>query len=134
MIDLKDFTRPSVLLAMAASAAAGFAAGYLLGRDPQILRRAMAAAAQAWEGTRVAAAEAREDLADHWAEATEVARQDIEETAFAAAAAAAAPEEAAAAAEPKPRPRPRPAATARAARAKRGRASTSRRAPSRTTH
>jgi hypothetical protein len=132
MIDLKDFTRPSVLLAMAASAAAGFAAGYLLGRDPQILRRAMAAAAQAWEGTRVAAAEAREDLADHWAEATEVARQDIEETAFAAAAAAAAPEEAPAATQPKPRPRP--AATARTARAKRGRASTSRRAPPRTTH
>lgn len=129
MIDLKDFTRPSVLLAMAASAAAGFAAGYLLGRDPQILRRAMAAAAQAWEGTRVAVAEAREDLADQWAEAAEAARQDIEETAFAAAATAAvAPEEATAATEAKP------ASTARAARAKRGRASTSRRAPARTTH
>jgi hypothetical protein len=127
MIDLKDFTRPSFLLAMAASAAAGFAAGYLLGRDPQILRRAMAAAAQAWEGTRVAAAEAREDLADHWAEATEEARRDIEETAFAAAAAVA-PEQAPPAAEAKP------AAAARGARAKRGRASTSRRAPSRTTH
>lgn len=90
MIDLKDFARPPVLLALAGSAAVGFAAGYLLGRDPQFLRRVLAAAAGGWEQTRVAVAEAREDLADQWAEATESAQHDIEEAAFAAAPLAAA--------------------------------------------
>ena len=46
MIDLKDLVRPPVLLALAGSAAVGFAAGYLIGRDPQLLRRVLAAAAQ----------------------------------------------------------------------------------------
>lgn len=133
MIDLKDLARPPVLLAMAGSAALGFAAGYLLGRDPQFLRRVVAAAAQGWEQTRVAMAEAREDLADRWAEATEAARQDIEEAAFAAgtteaaaAATAAAAMTAGAAATPGEK--------APARRAKRSRASASRRAASRTTH
>jgi hypothetical protein len=88
MIDLKDFARPPVLLALAGTAAVGFAAGYLLGRDPQFLRRVLAAAAQGWEQTRLAVAEAREDLADQWAEATESARHDIEDAAFAAGPAA----------------------------------------------
>ncbi len=79
MIDLKDFVRPPVLLALAGSAALGFAAGYLLGRDPQVLRRVVAAAARGWEQTRLSLAEAREDLADQWAEATAAARHDIEE-------------------------------------------------------
>jgi len=85
MIDLKDLIRPPVLLAVAGSAALGFAAGYLLGRDPQVLRRVMAAAARGWEQTRLSVAELREDLADRWAEATETARHDIEDEAFAAA-------------------------------------------------
>jgi hypothetical protein len=87
MIDLKDLVRPPVLLALAGSAAVGFAAGFPIGRDPQLLRRVLAAAAQGWEQTRLSVAEAREDLADQWAEATESARHDIEEKAFAAAAA-----------------------------------------------
>jgi hypothetical protein len=87
MIDLKDLIRPPVLLALAGSAAVGFAAGYLIGRDPQLLRRVLAAAAQGWEQTRLSVAEAREDLADQWAEATESARHDMEEKAFAAATA-----------------------------------------------
>jgi len=91
MIDLKDFARPPILLALAGSAALGFTAGFLLGRDPRFLRRVLAAAAQGWEQTRMAVAEAREDLADQWAEATEAARHDIEEEAFAAATAQAAP-------------------------------------------
>lgn len=95
MIDLKEFARPPILLALAGSAALGFTAGFLLGRDPRFLRRVLAAAAQGWEQTRMAVAEAREDLADQWAEATEAARHDIEEEAFAAATA-----QAAAAAEP----------------------------------
>lgn len=133
MIDLKDLARPPVLLAMAGSAALGFAAGYLLGRDPQLLRRVAAAVAQGWEQWRMAMAEAREDLADHWAEATEAARQDIEEAAFAAgtteaaaAATAAAATTAGAAATPGEK--------APVRRAKRSRASAPRRAASRTTH
>lgn len=90
MIDLKDLVRPPVLLALAGSAAVGFAAGFLIGRDPQLLRRVLAAAAQGWEQTRLSVAEAREDLADQWADATESARHDIEEKAFAAAQAEAA--------------------------------------------
>jgi len=129
MIDLKDFARPPVLLALAGTAAVGFAAGYLLGRDPQFLRRVLAAAAQGWEQTRVAVAEAREDLADQWAEATESARHDIEDAAFAAGPAAVSATPVAAA----------PVATARKAgstvgRTKRARASTPRRRKSITTH
>jgi hypothetical protein len=121
MIDLKNLAQPPVLLAIAGSAALGFAAGFLLGRDPQLIRRALAAAAQGWEQARVAVAEAREDLTDQWAEATESARHDIEDAAFAAAATAtstaaetAAPEER----EPAPRPKRR----ARASAARRSRA------------
>lgn len=117
MIDLKDLVRPPVLLALAGSAALGFAAGYLLGRDPQALRRLVAAAARGWEQTRLSVAEAREDLADQWAEATAAARQDIEEHAFAEAAGQAAPP-AEAVVEPVPKPRRR-ASTASARRAPR---------------
>lgn len=130
MIDLKDLVRPPVLLVLAGSAAVGFAAGYLIGRDPQLLRRVLAAAAQGWEQTRLSLAEAREDLADQWAEATESARHDIEEAAFAAAPTAAAsaasaqvPSEAAATAEAAP-----------ARRSKRSRSAAARRTTSRTTH
>jgi hypothetical protein len=118
MIDLKDFVRPPVLLALAGSAALGFAAGYLLGRDPQALRRVVAAAARGWEQTRLSLAEAREDLADQWAEATAAARHDIEEHAFAEAAAQAAPaavdepaQPAGQVGEPVPKPRRRAATT-----------------------
>lgn len=129
MIELKGLARPPVLLALAGTAAVGFAAGYLLGRDPQVLRRVLAAAAQGWEQTRVAVAEAREDLADQWAEATESARHDIEDAAFAGGPAAVTTATIAAA----------PVATARRAgspvrRTKRARASAPRRRKSITTH
>lgn len=99
MIDLKDLARPPVLLALAGSAALGFAAGFVIGRDPQLLRRVLAAAAAGWEQTRLAVAEAREEVADQWAEASEAARHDLEESAFAAAPAAAATTAEAAAAD-----------------------------------
>ncbi len=129
MIELKDLARPPVLLALAGTAAVGFAAGYLLGRDPQLLRRVLAAAAQGWEQTRVAVAEAREDLADQWAEASESAQHNIEDAAFAAGPAAVTTATIVAA----------PVATARKAgspvrRTKRARASTPRRRKSITTH
>lgn len=90
MTNLKSFASPAVLLALAGTAVVGFAAGYLLGRDPHLLRRVFAAAAGGWEQTRLAAAEASEEIADHWAEAGETARARVEEGAFGAAAAAAA--------------------------------------------
>lgn len=128
MIDLKDFARPPILLALAGSAALGFTAGFLLGRDPRFLRRVLAAAAQGWEQTRMAVAEAREDLADQWAEATEAARHDIEEEAFAAATAQAAPAavdepehlgEAVVEPMPMPMPKPKPKRRASTASARR---------------
>jgi len=143
MIDLKDLARPPMLLALAGSAALGFAAGFVLGRDPQLLRRVLAAAAAGWEQTRLAVAEATEEVADRWAEATEAARDDIEAAAFAAAPAAAAAdgtaaaagEEAVAAADEEPAAAPQAAAAATSRRPKRARASTAaRRATPRTTH
>jgi hypothetical protein len=131
MIDLKDFARPPVLLALAGGAALGFAAGFVLGRDPRLLQRVLAAAAASWEQTRLAVAEAREEVADQWAEATEAARNDIEEAAFAAAPAAAAAAEAQASTSP-PAAEPEPAeAKAAAPRGRRSRAAASRRT---TTH
>jgi hypothetical protein len=130
MIDLKDFARPPILLALAGSAALGFAAGLLIGRDPHLLRRVLAAAAQGWEQTRMAAAEAREDFADQWAEATESARRDIEAASFASGATAdVATAAEAAAAGPASPPEAAPARKGR-----RGRASSARRATPRTTH
>jgi hypothetical protein len=117
MNDLTNLFRPTVLLALAGSAAVGFAAGYLLGRDPQLLRRLLAAGASAWEHSRLAVAEAREELADQWVEAREIARHSVEEAAFAAAATAAAPapaaREAAAAPVRKAKRAPRAAAPRR---------------------
>jgi hypothetical protein len=121
MIDLKDLVKPPVLLAMTGSAAVGFAAGFLLGRDPQLLRRVLAAAAQSWEQTRLTVAETREELVDQWAEAREQARQDAEEAAFAAATAAVV--------TPEPTPAPQAAAApvpARARKAKRASRATTR--------
>jgi hypothetical protein len=133
MIDPKELVRPSVLLALAGSAAVGFAAGFLVGRDPQLLRRVLAAAAQGWEQARLSVAEAREAVADQWAEARDEAVDRVEQAAFAGsvAAAAAAPVPAAEPAhdgEHKPEAVPRPKRRAKAA--------SGRRAPraARTTH
>lgn len=136
MIDLKDLARPPMLLALAGSAALGFAAGFVLGRDPQLLRRVLAAAAAGWEQTRLAVAEAREEVADRWAEATEEARHDIEEAAFGAAAATAAAATPAATAPDEPAAAvPEAGAAAAPPRPKRSRAArASRRATPRTTH
>lgn len=88
MIDLEDLQRPAVaLLALTAAAAGGFAAGYVLGRDPALARRLAGSLARGAVGAQVAFAEAIESLGDLWAEATEAARQDVEEERFAAQAA-----------------------------------------------
>jgi hypothetical protein len=86
-----DLIKPgAVVLGMAAAAALGFAAGYLMARDPQLLRRLMRSAAGGFERLAGVVAESREELADLWAESREGARDAIEVESFAAAAAGAA--------------------------------------------
>jgi hypothetical protein len=97
MFELKDVSRVGgVLVAAAAIAALGFAAGYLAGRDPERLRRWARAAAGGLERMQTALAETREELADLWAEVRADARADVEEAAMAAAQEAAAKASAAA--------------------------------------
>ncbi len=87
----KDLMRPgAVALAVAAAAALGFAAGWLLARNPELARRAARSLAGGWERVGGALAESREELADLWAEARENARATVDDEAFSAAAAAAA--------------------------------------------
>jgi hypothetical protein len=97
MFDSKDvLSAGGVLVGAAAIAALGFAAGYLVGRDPQRLRRWAQAAAGGWERVQAALSETREDLADLWAEARADARAAVEDDAIAAAQEAAAKASAAA--------------------------------------
>jgi hypothetical protein len=87
MIDSKDLFKASALVAAtAAVAAVGFAAGYVVARDPQSLRRWARAAAAGLERVQVALAETREELGDLWADARAQARQDVEDASFDAAA------------------------------------------------
>jgi hypothetical protein len=97
MFDSKDvFSAGGVLVGAAAIAALGFTAGYLVGRDPQRLRRWAQAAAGGLERVQTALSETREELADLWAEARADARAVVEEDAIAAAQEAAAKASAAA--------------------------------------
>jgi hypothetical protein len=83
-MSLEDFTKPAgAALGLAALAAAGFAAGYVVARDPATLRRLVRAVAGGAERVSLALAETREELADLWAEAREDARAAVEEAAFA---------------------------------------------------
>lgn len=85
----KDLLKPgTIALGVVAAGAIGFAAGFLVARDPQRLRQLARAVAGGVERVAVALAESREELADLWAEAREDARHDIETQAFTAAAAA----------------------------------------------
>jgi hypothetical protein len=84
VIDLKDLTKPgAVVLGVAAAAALGFAAGFIVARDPALLRRLARSAAGSVERVTAAIAESREELADLWAEVREDARDSLEERAFA---------------------------------------------------
>lgn len=88
---LMDSARPLLWIgALAASATAGFAVGYMVARDPAVVRRWARLLAGGVERGQLALAEAREHLADVWAEVREEARGEAEEAAFAQAAAAAA--------------------------------------------
>jgi hypothetical protein len=100
MIDSKDLLKGGAVVGgIVAIAALGFAAGFLVARNPQSLRRFARAVAGGLERLQVAMAETREEVADLWAEVRAEARADVEEAAFARAAAATAAAAAAAAAE-----------------------------------
>jgi hypothetical protein len=87
----EDLVRPgTVALAVMGAAALGFVAGYLVGRDPQLMRKLMRSGAGGFERLAGAVAETREELADLWAASRAGAREAIEDEAFAAAAASAA--------------------------------------------
>jgi hypothetical protein len=91
----KDLFGPgAALLGVAAAGALGFAAGFIVARDPRVLRRVAGALAAGAERVSVAVAESREELADLWAEVRDEARADAEVRAFADAEAAAAGAEA----------------------------------------
>lgn len=97
---IEDLTRPPLLtvgvvgvVGLAAVAAAGFALGMAVGRDPEAARRRVRAvvgeAARAFEQAALLAAQARERAGDLWAEARAQAVSEVDERDFARAAAAA---------------------------------------------
>ncbi len=90
-MNAQDLFKPGALvIGIAAAAALGFAAGYLVARDPTLLRRLFGSAAGGFERLVGAAAETREELADLWADSRAGARETMEDESFAAAAASAA--------------------------------------------
>lgn len=125
-----DVARPNwgtLTLAVLAGTAAGFAAGYLVGRDPAAARRVAGRAAH-WAalGTEQAtlwAAQLREQLGDLWAEAREASTAAVDEADFGRQAAAAPPSSSGQETEPV---RPR---QARAAKTSRTTSATGKKAP-----
>ena len=80
MIDFTDLQKPLLaVLALGTAVAAGFAAGYLVGRDPETARRLARTAASGMLRTRVAIADAVENLGDLWADARAEALRAIED-------------------------------------------------------
>jgi hypothetical protein len=92
-MNASDLLKPgAVVLGITTVGALGFAAGFIVARDPQVLRRVARALAGGVERVAGALAESREELADLWAEVREDARQDIEAQTFSAAPAVSATE------------------------------------------
>ena len=84
-MNANDLLKPgAMVLGITAVGALGFAAGFIVARDPEVLRRMARALAGGVERVAGALAESREELADLWAEVREDARRDIEAQAFAA--------------------------------------------------
>jgi len=103
----RDLLNPApVIIGALAFAAIGFAAGFMLARDPERARRLSRVLADGLERATGGLAETREELTDLWASVTDEARRRFDDrvwsgaTAGAAAAAAAADGEPEAATEP----------------------------------
>jgi hypothetical protein len=95
MIDLKDLQKPATaVVVIGAVATAGFVAGYLVGRDPEMARGLVRSLAGGLTRLQVAAAEAWENLGDLWADARAQAQSEIEAKRFAAETAAPEPAQA----------------------------------------
>jgi hypothetical protein len=115
-----DVLKPAAgVLGYAAVAALGFAAGYMVARDPELLRRFARTVAGGVERLSVAVATSREELADMWVEMREQAQNaaetaDVSE-AVVAAAATEAPKRARKTAAKRAQKQPRAAAKPRAA-------------------
>jgi hypothetical protein len=93
MIDLNDLQKPSVaVLVIGAAATAGFVAGFLFGRNPEMAQGMVRAVANGFTRLQVTAAEAWENLGDAWAEARAESQRDIEAERFAEAGAGEPPE------------------------------------------
>ena len=123
---IEEVARPGMLalgiVGIAATALLGFAAGFAVARDPDILRRTARRLARGLERATLMAAQAREHVGDLWAEAREEALAEVDAADFeraAASAAKAAPTAAATAAPKKatrkPASRPRKPRASRAA-------------------
>lgn len=85
---IEELARPGLFVfALAASAALGFAAGVALTRDPEVLRRTVRGVAAGLERATLLAAQAREHVADLWAEAREEALAEVDAADFERAAA-----------------------------------------------
>lgn len=85
MIDLNDLQEPATaVLVIGAVATAGFVAGYLVGRDPELARGLIRSAAGGLTRLQVAAADAWENVGDLWADARAQAQREIEAKRFAA--------------------------------------------------
>ena len=83
-MDLKDLQTPLIgALGLGAAASAGFVAGYIVGRDPELARKLTGALASGLTRTQVALAETWENLGDLWAEARDEAREQVEAERFA---------------------------------------------------
>lgn len=118
---IEDLTRPGIMVlaalgaaGLAATALAGFAVGVAVGRDPEgmkrKLRRVAQSAARGLEQATLAAAQAREQIGDLWAEAREDALAEVDAADFDRAAATAGPAGAATATPAVKRPRKKGAA------------------------
>ena len=92
---ITDVLKPGLVVlgvaGIAASAALGFAAGVVAGRDPEALRRTArrvaGEAARGLERATLFAAQAREHIGDLWAEAREEALAEVDAADFEKAAA-----------------------------------------------
>jgi len=83
---IEDVARPGLLalglVGVAATALLGFAAGFAVARDPEVMRRTARGLARGLERATLMAAQAREQVGDLWAEAREEAVAEVDAADF----------------------------------------------------